>query len=258
VNARWRTLSTRPLSAAANMAVDAALMDRARDTGESVVRVYTWPLPALSLGRNQTAKGRYDISRLTADSYEIVRRPTGGRALIHFRELTYSITAPAAADEPLRTSYTRLTTLVAGALRRLGVATTSAAPDARTPLPGLSPCFDVPAAGELVVDGRKLVASAQLREDGALLQHGSILIDDDQSKLTSYSYEPLRPVPAPATLRELLGTPPSADALRAALSAEVEATTGERPLPLATADLDPARIRAHVARFRSDDWTWRK
>jgi lipoate-protein ligase A len=255
----WRTLLSPPSSAAANMATDAALLDRTRATGEAVLRVYTWRSKTLSLGRHQTAAGKYDLARLAADSYEIVRRPTGGRALIHARELTYSVTMPDDDTRSTSASFRRISSLVADALRRLGVATTAAPRAERATSPGVAPCFDAPAEGELIVDGRKLVASAQLREGGALLQHGSILIDNDQSALTSYSYEPLRPMPAPATLRELLpDRVPSAAALLGAFSAAVAAANGSAPIPLDAKSLDATVVRRHLGQFYDPAWTWRR
>ncbi|OYV73430.1 MAG: hypothetical protein B7Z72_02540 [Gemmatimonadetes bacterium 21-71-4] len=91
---RWRSLVSPPLPGVVNMAWDQALMARARRTGEAVLRVYAWAGPTLSLGRNQRARGAYDLGRAAARGVAIVRRPTGGRALLHHHEVTYSVTAP--------------------------------------------------------------------------------------------------------------------------------------------------------------------
>src|SRR5688572_17382213 len=152
----WRLLLSPPLPGADNMALDEALMERARRTGETVLRVYAWAGPTLSFGRNQTARGAYS-ARLAADrGVAVVRRPTGGRAILHHREVTYSVTAPV-TGEALRASYGRINRVLLDGLRRLGVAAALAAPAARTPLPGVAPCFEAPAEGELVAGGRKLV-----------------------------------------------------------------------------------------------------
>src|SRR5689334_6142775 len=90
---RWRLFRTPALSGVANMAIDHALMARARRTGERVLRVYTWSAPTLSLGRHQSARGRIDPKVIEAHGVSLVRRPTGGRALLHHREVTYSVTA---------------------------------------------------------------------------------------------------------------------------------------------------------------------
>jgi lipoate-protein ligase A len=245
------------------MALDEALLGRAARTGEAVFRVYTWARPTLSLGRNQTARGVYDPERARALGVEVVRRPTGGRAVLHWREVTYSVAAPVAPGEPLRESYARINRLLLDGLRRLGVGATLARPGARAPLPGAAPCFETPTEGELVVDSRKLVGSAQYREPGALLQHGSILLDDDQSILERLA---LNPIPSsraggpssPATLHQVLGRVPAVAEVADALFAAVRAIEdgGARPLD-AIPSLD-ADVRRAAERYRDDQWTWRR
>ena len=83
-------------------------MHRARERRECFVRVYEWARPTLSLGRNQTARGKYDLGRAHELGIDIVRRPTGGRAVLHHREITYSIAAPVAEIGDLRDSYAAL------------------------------------------------------------------------------------------------------------------------------------------------------
>ena len=179
--AAWRLLLTPPAPGAANMALDEALMARSRDRGELWLRVYGWSEPTLSLGRHQTARGRYDLHRAAALGVRFVRRPTGGRAVLHHREITYCVTAPDGALGSLRESYRRINRLLVDALRRLGVEAGEARASGPAPRPGVAPCFEEPVAGEIVAGGRKLVGSAQWRDRGALLQHGSILVADDQA-----------------------------------------------------------------------------
>src|SRR6478672_396632 len=204
----WRLLLSPAAGGAENMALDEALMSRARETGEFTLRVYSWASPTLSLGRNQSARRVYDLDRIRARGMRVVRRPTGGRAILHHREITYSVTAPTADAGDLRESYERINRVLVSGLERLGVRTEIAAPAGRAMPPGPAPCFDTPSAGELVVEGKKLAGSAQWRSDGALLQHGSILVEDDQSTLAELSAEPQRAIPAPATLSETLGWTP--------------------------------------------------
>ena len=122
-----------PRSGAENMARDSALMDRARETGEHIFTVYSWSRPTLSLGRNQTAKDRYDPARLESRGIDVVRRPTGGRALLHWREVTYSVAAPAADHEPLTESYAAINRILLEGLRSLGVEVSESRGGARTP-----------------------------------------------------------------------------------------------------------------------------
>jgi lipoate-protein ligase A len=240
------------------MALDEALMARARRTGESVLRVYGWSSPTLSLGRNQRARGQYDLARLAAHGVRVVRRPTGGRALLHHREVTYSVTAPCAADGPLRTEYARINALLTSALIALGAPVTVATPAGRAALPSAAPCFAEPAHGELVLGDRKLVGSAQWRDRGALLQHGSILVDDDQSTIPDLMREPVSRLASAATLREALGRAPSVGEVAGALfdAVHTHADPGARPIG---ADERLEREAAELAaRYRDDAWTWRR
>lgn len=255
---RWRLLLTPPLPGPDNMAVDEALLLHARRTGEAVCRVYTWSRPTLSFGRNQTAAGRYDREAARAQGIDVVRRPTGGRAVLHHRELTYAVAAPVAAAGALRESYGRINRLLMDALRRLGVETAQATPGGRLGAPGAAPCFELPTRDELVRDGRKLVGSAQWRETDALVQHGSILVDDDQGLIARLCREPLPPVPPPATLREALGRAPEPaeladallDSLRALEDPDAARWTGDHAL---WAEAAQARER-----YLDDAWTWRR
>jgi len=207
---RWHLLESPPMRGAENMGLDEALMRRAALTGECTFRVYSWSRPTLSLGRNQVARGRIDRRRAADLGVDLVRRPTGGRALLHHREVTYSVTAPLPREVSARAWYDAIGLVLVDALRSLGARVEAAVAVGRTPIPRTASCFQRPDAGELVVGGRKLVGSALLRQDGALLQHGSILLDDDQGLLVDL-LPPDEAPPEPAgTLRQALGEPPDA------------------------------------------------
>jgi lipoate-protein ligase A len=254
---RWRLLSTEPATGPENMALDEALMARARSTGEWVLRVYSWSVPTLSIGRHQSVRGAYDAQTLSAAGIAVVRRPTGGRAVLHDLEATYSVTAPISDAGALRESYQRINRLLIGALRTLGVRAEVAA-EKRAPKPDLTPCFELPSRGELTAGGRKLAGSAQWREDGALLQHGSILVDGDQAPVSALLREPAPPPRAPATLRALLGREPGAGEVAAALFDSVrrheDADARELTLEPSLA-ADAAALRR---RYEDPSWTWRR
>src|SRR5574338_791147 len=108
----WRLLLTPPLGGVENMALDEARMERARSSRETVFRVYSWTQPTLSFGRNQTARGAYSPERADERGVAVVRRLTGGRALLHHREVTYSVTAPLVLGASLRESYGRINRLL--------------------------------------------------------------------------------------------------------------------------------------------------
>ncbi len=253
---RWRWLESAPAHGSVQMAVDVALMDRASATGEATFRVYEWTRPTLSFGRHETVVGRFDAAELLRRGYDAVRRPTGGRVLLHDGDVTYSVTAPATGDETVRAAFARVNRLLAAGIARLGVLTTPAAPLRREPRPGTDACFATPSAGELVVSGRKLVASAQRRDAGAFLQHGSILLADRQSALTTLSVSALgAPAPA-ATLEDALRRPVARTEVHAALRAALEAEVGPVE-PLSASEL-PATVATLAAQFADPAWTWRR
>jgi len=183
----WRLLVDPPASGAWNMAVDEVLLDGvAAGRSPATLRFYSWRPACLSLGYFQTF-AVVDTDGCRANDVDIVRRPTGGRAILHDRELTYSVTLPASTlghDAGIVPSYHRLSLALQAGLHALGVPATLA-PLAATPAAAdHGPvCFDRPSAHEILLDGRKLVGSAQVRRGGALLQHGSIVIEPQIDRL---------------------------------------------------------------------------
>ena len=253
-----RLLLSPPADGATNMATDEALLLRACCTGETVYRVYGWSRPTVSLGRNQAARGGYDLELARASGIAFVRRPTGGRAILHHREITYSVAAPVAAFGSLRESYRAVNRLLLEALRTLGVDAREASRSSRAPVPGLAPCFEAPVAGEVVAGDRKLIGSAQVRDGDAFLQHGSILVDDDQQLLTALLHA-RDPSPPPATLRTLTGRAVTTHEFADALAHALRAYYGVAPDPLG---LEPSLlddVQSLVrTRYAVADWTWRR
>ncbi len=246
-------LLTAPMPGAANMALDMALLDRARATSEGVIRVYSWSAPTLSFGRNQNTTG-YDRGELAGGGIGVVRRPTGGRAILHHREITYSVTAPVDAAGSVADEYSWINALLVRALRVMGVPAEIAAPAGRAPAPDAKPCFAEATAGEITAGGRKLVGSAQYREAGAMLQHGSVLVEDDQSAVSALSGAD-RP-PQPATLHAALGRAPQPRELYESLGA-VMAEDGVIREPLTLEAVEDA-MRLHLPTFENPEWTWRR
>ncbi len=255
---RWRLLLAPPRSGAENMARDSALQARAARTGETVFSIYTWTRPTLSLGRHQPAAGLYDTDKLRRGNVDVVRRPTGGRAILHDREVTYSVTAPAKDAAPLRETYSRINRILLDGLRRLGIDAELASPAGRASAPSVRPCFDAPGEGELVARGRKLVGSAQWRNEGALLQHGSILVDDDQSSLSWFTTGTAAPgavIPKPATLHALLGRSPEIAEVASAMFAAVRSLEDEEATEMAEEEICDETAR-HIPHFLDEAWTW--
>ena len=257
---RWRLLLAPPRTGAENMARDSALQARAARTGETVFSVYTWRRPTLSFGRNQPARGQYDLTKLAAAEIDIVRRPTGGRAILHHREVTYSVTAPIDEGISLNETYTRINRLLQAGLTNLGVLVEAATTSERAPVPSIRPCFELPSAGELVAAGAKLVGSAQWRENGALLQHGSILVDDDQSSLADFSTEAAgssSSVRTPATLHALLGRSPDAGEVAEVMFDAVRSLEDSEATELSEEEVRGEALE-RVPHFLDEEWTWRR
>ena len=240
------------------MAIDHSLARLAAATGQAIVRVYGWTPATVSFGRNQRALGIYRPELIAGEGCGVVRRPTGGRSILHDRELTYSVALPAADPGFATLAYAGITGLLLDALRTLGVIAERAGPRERTRAPGPTPCFAEPATGEVGWQGRKLAGSAQWTEGSALLQHGSVLLDDDQGRLSALATEALGDLPAPATLRDALGRAPDLAEFAAAWTTAIRAATGRAPLHL-DADAPEAQPQPPLLRLYHDpEWTWRR
>lgn len=189
----WRLLITPPARGAWNMAVDEAILSTAgRGQSLPTLRLYAWQPPCLSLGYAQPFAD-VDLERLTAHGWDVVRRPTGGRAILHTDELTYSVTAP--LDHPLMQgtileSYRRLAAALVAGVRMLGIPVEMAEDAPATGAAKGPVCFEVPSAYEIVVDGRKLIGSAQARRQEGVLQHGSFPLTGDLTRITQALFFP--------------------------------------------------------------------
>ena len=169
------------------MAVDEAILEHiGRGESLATLRLYAWEPPCLSLGYAQPFSD-VDMPRLQARGWEVVRRPTGGRAILHTDELTYALIAP--LDESrlagsVLESYSRLAQALLAALRSLGlpVAMQEYA-DANNNLITNPVCFEVPSTYEITVRGKKLVGSAQARRKEGVLQHGSLPLTGDLTRI---------------------------------------------------------------------------
>lgn len=192
------------LDAAAQMATDEALLEGVAGGAPPALRLYRWEPPAFSLGRFQPADD-VDEAACADRGVEIVRRPTGGRGLLHGADLTYAVAMPRppGAEGGVDAVYRTLAGALIGGLARLGVDAAIARHDG----PAGPVCFAGQQGADLRVGERKLCGSAQVRRDGAVLQHGSILLDrlpfDETDLLRS---RPGTPVPTRAGLRAVTVT----------------------------------------------------
>ncbi|HCW50627.1 MAG TPA: hypothetical protein DGR79_00940, partial [Clostridiales bacterium] len=187
----WRLIvEDEPRCAAENMAVDEAVARSvAAGNAPPTLRFYRWRPPAVSLGYFQDAAEAVDLEACRAEGVSVVRRLTGGRAVLHDREVTYSVVVPSALlPDSVVESYRLLAEGLVTGLRALGYRA-YLAPErperAGDPGPGVpgAACFEVPSSYEILVGGRKVVGSAQVRRAGVILQHGSIMLELDAARL---------------------------------------------------------------------------
>ena len=165
------------------MRIDESLLDEVVQSGRAFLRLYRWDPPTLSIGRNQP------LAEVACRGVPVVRRPTGGQAVWHEHEVTYAVAAPIAMFGSLRGAYREIHARLARALRSLGIDAMLAAAAAVRPSSRPAACFAMPAGGEILVQGRKLVGSAQVRRRDAFLQHGSILLGGSQEIVAGASHE---------------------------------------------------------------------
>ena len=187
----WRFLNTGSGNAFFNMAVDEAIARGVEgDTAPPTVRAFGWTPPAVSFGYAQRIGREVDADRCRQRGIHLVRRPSGGRAVLHWNELTYSVTCR--TDDPLlggsiQESYRKISACLVASLRLLGVA--ARFEPRRNPVSsprgeGLtSPCFSSTTQYEVTLDDRKIIGSAQRRLGGVLLQHGSLLLGPEHKRL---------------------------------------------------------------------------
>jgi len=182
----WRLLPYTVAEPAWNMAVDEVLFQGyLQKNTPPVLRFYGWTQPTISLGYFQDAAVELNLSILTKAGYGLVRRPTGGRAVLHDHELTYSVVGGVNSELPsgLIPSYLYISQALVEAFREFGIAAQMHQGVNAGKLKS-GACFDAPSWYELMVSGKKLVGSAQYRQSENFLQHGSILLDFIAADLT--------------------------------------------------------------------------
>lgn len=269
----WRlVVDEQPRSGAANMAIDQAIAE-ACAAGDSLptLRFYQWKPPAISLGRHQP-QAEIDHAVAAAKGYEIVRRPTGGRAILHTDEFTYSVAAK--QDETrlaggVMDAYLNISNALLAGLQGLGVLAYKAPASNRAGSDVSAACFEVPSAYEITAGGRKLIGSAQSRRAGYVLQHGSLPLAGDITRLIDVlalepeAAEALRAELAQraCTLAEALGVHddhPSVQfgAVAASMRQGFEATLTLtcKPGPLTSSELRRAAALIRE-QFANDEWT---
>lgn len=234
------------------MAIDTAMVSVADHDGITLLRLYRWRGDCVSFGANESAARHWNRQLFEAAQVGTVRRPTGGRAVWHgAADLTYAWTGPAATPAEVRRLYRDLHETLASAL---GGAGRMVALASSRGTPGLGPgaCFDLPVGGEVLVDGRKVIGSAQRVYGHRLLQHGAIAVHDRQQELSRFQLAgPARP---PSVRHGALD-----DAvITAARIAEAWEAEGARIAgPELTSRILLASVE-HQSHYLDPAWTWRR
>jgi lipoate-protein ligase A len=231
-----------------------------------VLRFYAWDRPTLSLGYGQTV-AEVDVDRCRAHAVRLVRRPTGGRAVLHGDDLTYSLVLPLIdpwAGLPVTERYRRINACLVRGLASLGLpailgAAVGAGASARTPF-----CFAAMGPHEVLVDGKKVIGSAQRRFSRALLQQGAILLTFDPSAALDLIAAPHRGGAIQAfgrigSLSASLGFRPTRRHVEAAIR---DGFAREMGIEFEAAVLGPAEQELAeglaAARYGSEEWTFRR
>lgn len=261
----FRLIRDRAHDGATNMARDEAI-SRVVSAGDQppTLRLYGWVPPAISLGQSQRISS-VDEARCRADGVGIVRRPTGGLAILHTDELTYSMALPIdhpIAEGDVMTSYRRIADAIMRALQSLGVPDVRASRIAKEDKAKGPVCFEAPSDYEVVGAGKKLVGSAQWRRVDGVLQHGSLPLHGDIARICAYLVD----APAQdkvrehaATLRDVIGRDVSWDDAAGAWASAFAEVLGIRFAP-GELSADELRCADELRRskYANDEWTRRR
>jgi lipoate-protein ligase A len=252
---RFRLILHPPMEGRLDMAVDEALADAVGD-GRSlpVARLYGFSPPTLSLGRFQRVRGKLSSEALARDGITLVRRPTGGHAVLHDRELTYSVMLPRDPQGARkREIYLFIARILLAGLARLGIQgriNAAQQGDARNP-----DCFG--SAGEYEIagpDGRKLIGSAQMATRRAVLQHGSIPLENPGGRVFRYLLaEQAADSHEPTCLNELAGKALAFEEVQAAFALAFRECVAVEDSILTAEESDAARVILE-AKYASDAW----
>ncbi|WP_035100542.1 lipoate--protein ligase family protein [Aneurinibacillus terranovensis] len=187
---QWRFIDSGVRSSAMNMAIDEAMLVlHSQGKTRPAIRFYTWDPATLSIGYFQKVDKEINMDKVKQYGLGFVRRATGGRAVLHDKELTYSLIVSEshpAMPSGVTDAYRVISLGLLEGFKAIGLNAELAVPDGdktKYAEPSSAACFDAPSSYELIVEGKKVAGSAQTRQKGVILQHGSILLDLDVDML---------------------------------------------------------------------------
>ncbi|ALS76132.1 octanoyltransferase [Planococcus rifietoensis] len=266
----WGYMESGLCTPAYNMAMDEALMNWQRKTGmKPVLRFYGWSPAGISVGFFQKLNGSIDLERAAQMGIPLVRRQTGGKAVLHDQELTYSVVIPEhhpSMPKSVKEAYLVISLGLLEGYRNLGIQAQLAA-EKKPSKESSAVCFEEPSWHELTVEGRKAAGSAQTRKQGIILQHGSIPLQLDENRLFELFVYPSEAVKERArqafrtravAINELIGEPASMEEVQQAFKSGFETGLGirlEKFEPPAELLED---VRVLEAKYASEEWNHRR
>lgn len=272
----WHFVNTKSSNPFYNMAVDEALMNFvSREEIDPVIRFYTWNPATLSIGYFQKLTKEIDIEKVKEKGFGLVRRATGGRGVLHDKELTYSVIVPESHPNMPQTVTEAYRVISEGLLegfKALGFEAYFSVPKSKEEReklksPRSSVCFDAPSWYELVVEGRKIAGSAQTRQKGVILQHGSILQDinvDELFDMFTYRNDRLKEKMKAAFMDKAIAINDISDRHITLEEMETAFYEGFKKglniefKPLEFTESQKEEIKHLEDKYRSEEWTYRK
>lgn len=272
----WNFINTGSQDPYYNMAMDEALLNFvSRGEIDPVIRFYTWNPATLSIGYFQRLQKEIDIEKVNEKGFGLVRRQTGGRGVLHDKELTYSVIVPESHPNmppTITEAYRVISQGLLEGFKNLGFETYFAVPrskEEREKLkqPRSSVCFDAPSWYELVVEGRKIAGSAQTRQKGVILQHGSILQDIDIDELFDvfiFKNDRLKAkmkeafVEKAVAINDISDTHITLSEMEKAFEEGFKTGLNIEFKPLELSEQQLAEVKELEEKYRSDDWMFRK
>ena len=249
---QWRLFVDGPVHAARNMALDEALLrvaDRHPETFQPTLRFYQWEPAAVTIGYGQRYTD-FEVQEFRNQGYDFVRRPTGGGALFHSREITFSFVASVASGEAprdLEQVYTKINRGLIAGLAELGIqAEQRGCPDGGAQTSQAAFCNYRLAASDVVVDGAKLIGAAQRWTKRAVLEHGFVPL------------EPNPMTPEVLSLHQLLGRPVAPDMAVRALRRGFETALGIRLVTDTLTLEESKRADELTLQYSADEWNRRR
>ena len=272
----WNFINTGSRDPFYNMALDEALLNFvSRGEIDPVIRFYTWDPATLSIGYFKRLTKEIDIDKVNEKGYGLVRRQTGGRGVLHDKELTYSVIVPESHPEMPSTITEAYRVISEGLLqgfKSLGFDAHFAIPRTKEEKdklkqPRSAVCFDSPSWYELVVEGRKIAGSAQVRQKGVILQHGSLLQDidiEDLFDMFKFKNDRLKAkmkeafVEKAVAINDISDRHITIDEMEEAFEQGFKQGLNIDFKPLTLTDAQQQEVNELIEKYKSDEWNYRK